>query len=100
MNTATVFIFAALTAVAFSDPDPCAGCLANMADIRAEVGNDGKGASVEDLLIALDHACKKRFPNHLRECYDSAAFPAVSVRAFLNAGLSNQEICEAASWCS
>uniref|UniRef100_A0A7E4VZ79 Saposin B-type domain-containing protein n=1 Tax=Panagrellus redivivus TaxID=6233 RepID=A0A7E4VZ79_PANRE len=100
MNAVTVLVFAAFAAVALSDPDPCTGCLENMVDIRAELGNDGKGASVDALLAALKHACEKRYPDKLLECYTASISQAPAVEALLDAGKSDKEICVAAGRCA
>uniref|UniRef100_A0A7E4UY61 Saposin B-type domain-containing protein n=1 Tax=Panagrellus redivivus TaxID=6233 RepID=A0A7E4UY61_PANRE len=100
MNTATVLVIAALVIVAAAERDWCKDCQADMVDIRGKVGNNGMGASLLQILNALYIACNTRFADIFDQCYYQNVPAIPTVKAELDAGKTDKEICIAAGYCA
>uniref|UniRef100_A0A7E4UXL8 Saposin B-type domain-containing protein n=1 Tax=Panagrellus redivivus TaxID=6233 RepID=A0A7E4UXL8_PANRE len=93
MNTATVLVFTVFTLAVFADYAPCQKCQSVFDEVRVELGNDGKGASIEALLAVFQKLCKRDDPQHAQGCYDVSAKKAPEIKNLLDAGESNKDIC-------
>uniref|UniRef100_A0A7E4UYC3 Saposin B-type domain-containing protein n=1 Tax=Panagrellus redivivus TaxID=6233 RepID=A0A7E4UYC3_PANRE len=98
MNTATVLVIAALALVALAEQDWCQVCQDAVGDARAEVGNDGKGASEQAIMAAFMNVCNNRLASSVYhdKCIGMRDYVAQYldlVKLVLDNGASNHEMC-------
>uniref|UniRef100_A0A7E4UXJ7 Saposin B-type domain-containing protein n=1 Tax=Panagrellus redivivus TaxID=6233 RepID=A0A7E4UXJ7_PANRE len=99
MNTAVVFVFAALAVAVLATSVPCWDCQDAVFKIRTDLGNNGRDASVKAVAAALKKDCEHRFSLYLEKCYNGSVIEASAVKVLLDKGASEYEICIGTSRC-
>uniref|UniRef100_A0A7E4W6A6 Saposin B-type domain-containing protein n=1 Tax=Panagrellus redivivus TaxID=6233 RepID=A0A7E4W6A6_PANRE len=96
MNTVTVLVFAGLVSVVLSMTHfDCKTCHKVITDIRAEVGNDGKNATIPALSTALIHVCEKylHLGNKCVELRSTFDIIAKMYQIAFNDGVTDEQFC-------